>query len=218
MCGAGGTKQGIHGVFKRLINAEWDETQEFTPNPNIRPTAMIPAVRLTDEGRVAGNYIWGFMPPNAPSKKFISEWSTFNARDDKIAKSKLYSRPFRESRSLVVLSVWYEWPKQPGEKKGTPCTVQPAQAEFFAFGGVWGPWKDPETQTKFDTTTLITTDPNTVIADLPHHRMPAILPPAAWEEWLHPDTPLSVLQDMLHPTPDDWLAIEVGGPATFSVA
>ena len=202
-------------VIKGTLEALWEEEEEFTPNNNIRPTALIPAVRLTDKGRIAGNFIWGFMPPNAPSKKFISEWSTFNARDDKIAKSKLYSRPFRESRSLVALSVWYEWPKQPGEKKGIPCTVKPAQAEIFVFGGVWGPWKDPETQVKHHTTTLITTNPNAVIADLPHHRMPAILPPAAWEEWLHPDTPVSVLQDMLHPTPDEWLEIMSGGPASF---
>ncbi|MBS1766901.1 MAG: SOS response-associated peptidase [Acidobacteria bacterium] len=217
MCGAGGTKKGLDQVIKRTLEAPWDEGQVFVANNNIRPTARIPAVRLTADGRIAGNHIWGFLPPNAPDKRFISEWSTFNARDDRIAKSKLYSQPFRERRSLVVLSVWYEWPKQPGEKKGTACRVKPAQGECFVFAGVWGPWKDPDTQAACDTTTLITTEPNAVIADLPHHRMPAILPPSAWDAWLHPDTPVSVLQDMLHPSPDEWLEIVPGGPAHFSV-
>lgn len=44
-----------------------------------------------------------------------------------------------------------------------------------------------------------------------------ILPATAWEEWLNPDTPVGVLQEMLHPTPNDWLEILTGGPATFSV-
>ena len=88
---------------------------------------------------------------------------------------------------------------------------------MFVFAGLWGPWKDPETKVAYDTVTVITTEPNETIKDLPHHRMPVILPPSAREEWLNPDTPMGVLQDMLHPTPNEWLEIVVGGPATFSV-
>lgn len=50
-----------------------------------------------------------------------------------------------------------------------------------------------------------------------HHRMPVILLPSAWEEWLNPETPVGVLQDMLHPTPNEWLEIIAGGPSQFSV-
>ncbi|MBS0175517.1 MAG: SOS response-associated peptidase [Nitrospira sp.] len=200
------------------MKAPWAKDQIFTPNHNIRPTSLIPAVRLTEDGPVAGNYLWGFLPQRAPSRDFVREWSTFNARDDNLTKSRLYSQPFRESRSLVVVSAWFEWPGERGKKKTLPpCTITPADQGFFVMAGVWGSWKDPETGTYHDTTTMITTEPNEAIADLPHHRMPALLPPSAWEAWLNPDTPVGVLQDMLHPTPDEWLEIAVGGPKDFQV-
>jgi putative SOS response-associated peptidase YedK len=186
------------------------------PDPNLAPTNAIPGVRLEDGVRIASSYLWGFLPPNAPSRAFISEYFSFNARADKIATGRLYSKPFRNARCLIAVSAWYEWPKAPGAKKGTPCTIVPTTEGMFVFAGLWGPWQDPETGVHHDTATVITTEPNELIADLPHHRMPAVLPSSEWEGWLNPASSAASLQEILRPCPSEWLEVLTAGPQDFA--
>ena len=80
------------------------------------------------------------------------------------------------------------------------------------FAGLWGPWQDPETGIHHETATVITTEPNELIADLPHHRMPAILGPAEWTIWLDPAAPEADLQALLRPTPSNLLEVVIRGP------
>jgi putative SOS response-associated peptidase YedK len=187
------------------------------PNANVSPNTAIPGVRLVDGVRVAASYLWGFLPSNAPSRTFISEYHTFNARDDKIATGRLYSKPFKTQRCLIPVSAWFEWPKGPGAKRGTPCTITPTTEDLFVFAGLWGPWRDPETGLHYGTATVITTMPNELIAELPHHRMPAILSPSDWETWLDPESKMESLQMILRPCPSEWLEARAMGPNDFSI-
>jgi putative SOS response-associated peptidase YedK len=75
---------------------------------------------------------------------------------------------------------------------------------------------DPVTGIGHDTATVITTGPNELVADLPHHRMPAVLPATDWAAWLDPATPVPDLQALLRPCPSDWLEVRAGGPQGFS--
>jgi putative SOS response-associated peptidase YedK len=50
-----------------------------------------------------------------------------------------------------------------------------------AFGNVW---RDPAGQT-LETCTILTTSPNSLVADV-HDRMPAILSPTDYDQWLDP--------------------------------
>lgn len=217
MCGRVGVKKGIEGLVLEHLGAAGATEDWSVPNPNVFPTNAIPGVRLVDGVRVAASYLWGFLPPNAPSRAFISQYFTFNARDDKIATGRLYAKPFKNQRCLIAVNVWYEWPKAPGAKKGTPCTITPTTCGLFVFAGLWGPWEDPETGIHHDTATVITTEPNELIAELPHHRMPAILCPSAWAIWLDPGTSVDNLQRILRPCPSNWLAATAIGPHDFSM-
>ncbi|WP_257306516.1 SOS response-associated peptidase [Geothrix campi] len=217
MCGRVGVKKGIEGLVLEHLGAAGAIEDWAVPNANVSPTNAIPGVRLVDGARVAGSYMWGFMPPNAPSRGFISEYFTFNARADKIATGRLYSKPFKSQRCLIVVNAWYEWPKAPGARKGTPRTIIPATGDLFVFAGLWGPWTDPETGVGHDTATVITTEPNELIAELPHHRMPAILAPSEWAAWLDPATPVEGLLSILRPCPSGWLEARQAGPTNFSL-
>ncbi len=216
MCGRVGVKKGIAGLVLEHLGAAGATEDWAVPNPNVSPTNAIPGVRMVDGTRVAASYLWGFLPPNAPSRAFISEYFTFNARADKIATGRLYSKPFKAQRCLIAVSAWFEWPKAPGAKKGTPCTITPTTGDIFVFAGLWGPWTDPETGGHFDTATVITTEPNELIADLPHHRMPAILAPSEWAAWLDPATPLDKLQAMLRPAEPEKMEVKWSGPKDYS--
>jgi putative SOS response-associated peptidase YedK len=123
MCGRVAVKKGLEGLVIEHLEAVGKEDGWASPRANIAPTNPIPGVRLVDGVRIASSYLWGFLPPNAPSTAFVSEYFTFNARADKIATGRLYSKPFRSQRCLLTVSAWYEWPKAPGAKKGTPCTL-----------------------------------------------------------------------------------------------
>jgi len=181
----------------------------------VSPTNAIPGVRLVDGARVASSYLWGFLPPNAPSRAFVSQYFSFNARSDRLSGSRLYSKAFLHQRCLIPVSAWFEWPKAPGAKKGTPCTILPANGELFVFAGLWGAWEDPATGIVQATATGATGEPNDLIAELPHHRMPAILPASEWDVWLDPEQPVEVLKGLLHPCPSRWLEVAPGGPTNL---
>ena len=217
MCGRVAVRKGLEGLVIEHLEAIGKEDGWASPRANIAPTNPIPGVRLVDGVRIASSYLWGFLPPNAPSTAFVSEYFTFNARADKVATGRIYSKPFRNQRCLLTVSAWYEWPKAPGAKRGTPCTLVPTAGDLLVFAGLWGAWRNPKTEQDQDTATVITVDPNELVADLPHHRMPAILPPTAWAAWLDPGTPTDELLKMLKPCPSTWLNAQIGGPQNFNL-
>jgi putative SOS response-associated peptidase YedK len=83
--------------------------------------------------------------------------------------------------------------KQPyaiGLKDGSP----------FAFAGLWERWTDKVTNRPFDTYTILTTEPNELIAPI-HDRMPVILAPKDYERWMAPADPAQLPVDLLRPYP-----------------
>lgn len=216
MCGRVGVKKGIEGMVLEHLEAAGAEGGWARPSSNVSPTDPIPGVRMVDGVRVAASYMWGFLPPNAPTKAFISQYTTFNARAETVATGRLYSKPFKSQRCLIAVNAWFEWPKQPGSKTGTPWTILPGTGELFVFAGLWGPWKAPQTGESLDTATVITVEPNELIAELPHHRMPAILAPSDWSTWLDPKASAEDLHALLRTTPSEWLEARLAGPKDFS--
>ena len=173
MCGRVAVKKGLEGLVLEHLVAEAESEGWAQPNPNIAPTNAIPGVRIKDGRRVASSYLWGFMPPNAPSRAFVSQYFSFNARADKLASSRLYAKAFQHQRCLITVSAWFEWPKAPGAKKGTPCTILPTEGDLLVFAGLWGAWQDPVTGVVHDTATAITVEPNELIAELPDRVPPS---------------------------------------------
>jgi len=53
----------------------------------------------------------------------------------------------------------------------------------FVFAGLWEGWKDPTTEEWFHTCTIITGEPNELVAQI-HTRMPVILAEEHHEAWL----------------------------------
>ena len=89
---------------------------------------------------------------------------------------------FRASgRCLVPASGFYEW-KSEGRRK-QPYYFRPASEPLLALAAVW----------ERDTCSLITTEPNAVVAKV-HDRMPLLIPRDAHALWLDPS---SRLEDVL---------------------
>ena len=70
---------------------------------------------------------------------------------------------------------FYEWRKT--AKAKLPFALPRKDGRPFTFAGLWEGWKDPESGEWLRTCTIITGEPNELVAQI-HPRMPVILPPA----------------------------------------
>jgi putative SOS response-associated peptidase YedK len=192
------------GRFALIVDAsvlaevfDVDPPRELKPRFNIAPTQMIPIIRSGAETpRECTMVRWGLVPSWAKDEKIGARM--INARGETVAEKPSFRSAVKNRRCLVPASGFYEWVKTEGGKQ--PHYIHFTDGRPFAFAGLWERWSRAEDR-PLDTCTIITTTPNERIADL-HDRMPVILPPGRYDEWLRTE-PLAAdrLQEMLVPHP-----------------
>jgi putative SOS response-associated peptidase YedK len=123
---------------------------------------------------------WGLIPSWAKDESIGSRM--INARAESLAEKPSFKRLLHSKRCLIVADGFYEWKQENGSK--TPMYITMKDDEPFAFAGLWDTWKNPDGE-ELRTCTIITTEPNALVAPI-HNRMPAILLPDAREAWLDP--------------------------------
>ena len=80
-----------------------------------------------------------------------------------------------------------------------PWWIALADSSPFAFAGLWEHWESPEDGQLIESCTIITTEANQQIRPI-HERMPLIIPPERYGDWLNPATEKpDQLQQMLMP-------------------
>ena len=123
------------------------------------------------------------------------------ARDDRVAGQ---HTPGVFDYYLLVLSWSPTYCADVGEARRDPQCA-PRHDRPFAFAGLWEHW-DGNGGEMIESCTIITTDANDAMAEL-HDRMPVILAPDDYDQWLDPKVDdKESLQPLLKPCPDDWLA------------
>jgi putative SOS response-associated peptidase YedK len=146
---------------------------------NIAPTQEAPVVRTAGDGtREAAMLRWGLVPSWAKDIKIGTKM--INARSETAPEKPSFRSAFRHRRCLVPASGFFEWQGEPGHKQ--PYAITVGDQPLFAFAGLWESWRSADAEV-VETYTILTTDPNAAIATL-HDRMPVILHPADWGEWL----------------------------------
>ena len=83
----------------------------------------------------------------------------------------------------------------------------------FAFAGLWDVWRGDGKPLL--TGCLITTHANDLVRPI-HDRMPVIVPPGSYGEWLDPGTTEARLVSLLKPYPADEMRVVEVGPAVNS--
>lgn len=161
---------------------ELEPLTELRPRYNIAPTQPVPIVRSGAEGRREWATVrWGLIPSWAKDAKIGSR--LINARAETVADKPSFRSAYRNRRCLVPSDGFYEWVKTGGAKQ--PHHIRFADRRPFAFAGLWERWVDPETDAPIESCTILTTGPNELMAEL-HDRMPVILPPQRFGDWIHP--------------------------------
>ena len=156
-----------------------DVPAELKPRYNIAPTQPVAVVTSATDRRVE-IFQWGLIPSWSKDPSMASRM--INARAETIHEKPAYRGPFARRRCLILADGFYEWKQL--EKGKQPHYIRLASGEPFAFAGLWDHWTSPEGDERL-TCTIITCEPNELMAQL-HNRMPAILDKAAMWEWLDP--------------------------------
>lgn len=153
------------------------------PRWNIAPTQFVAAVR--ESARTPGRRIallyWGLVPHWAGEKAIGARM--LNARCETLKDKPAFRDAYRRRRCVVPADGYYEWQRAGALRQ--PWYIGLASGEAFGIAGLWEFWRDPVSGDPLESCTLVTTLPAASIAHL-HDRMPAILPPKSYAEWLDP--------------------------------
>jgi len=176
------------GRFALIVDAsvlgevfDVDPPREVNPRFNIAPTQNIPIVRAgKDVPRECALVRWGLVPSWAKDEKMGARM--INARGETVAEKPSFRAAVKSRRCLIPADGFYEWARTAERKR--PHFIRFVDGRTFAFAGLWERWQGGGNQ-PLETCTIITTTPNELIAKL-HDRMPAILAPTDYAEWLAP--------------------------------
>jgi putative SOS response-associated peptidase YedK len=186
---------------------------------NVAPTDEVAAVVEHHGERIVDAFRWGLVPFFAKSAKDGAR--LINARAETVETSPAFRTAFARHRCIIPADAFYEWRRERDPATGKiirsePFAVRRTDGEPLALAGLWSSWRDPETATRLYTCSILTTDPNELVARI-HNRMPVILDRTDWDAWLAEGTPADQLRSLLHPAPVEPLDAYAVSPAVNNV-
>jgi putative SOS response-associated peptidase YedK len=176
---------------------EFTFPQESAPRYNIAPSQ--PILALPNDGtNQVGFFVWGLIPSWARDRSIGNRM--INARAETLAEKPAFRSAYKYHRCLIFADGFFEWQARPGSKSKLPYFIRLKSGAPFAFAGLWDRWQAADGSDLL-TTAIITTQPNEIMASI-HNRMPVILQPDTYTQWI--DTAAQTpnrLQNLLVPYP-----------------
>lgn len=179
---------------------EQAELPRLDPDWNVAPTKDVYAVVQrppsgTDEPaeRQLRAMTWGLVPFWAKDPSIGSRM--INARMETVAEKPAFRRAFERRRAILPADGYYEWYETTqlsakGKPRKQPYYIHPTDGGILAMAGLYEIWRDP-TRDEDDplrfrwTTTVLTTRAEDSLGQI-HDRMPLMLSPDKYAEWLDP--------------------------------
>jgi putative SOS response-associated peptidase YedK len=198
--------------FEAVVRPE--ETLE--PDYNVAPTKKVYAVMDRHPRDEPGGAVrrelavvrWGLVPSWAKDPSIGSR--LINARMETVAEKPAFRRAFAKRRCLLPADGYYEWytPEDgPKGKNGKPLKqpffIHPADGGVLAMAGLYELWRDPtrpdgDPHAWLVTATVLTTTAEDAVGVI-HDRMPLLVEPERWHDWLDPDGSARDLSTLLVP-------------------
>jgi len=136
---------------------------------------------------------WGLVPFWA--KDPAAGNRMINARMETVAEKPAYRRAFEKRRAILPADGYFEWyPTEEhtatGKPRKQPYFIRPIDGGVLAMAGLYEIWRDPEKAeddpTRFRwTCTVLTTSAEDSLGHI-HDRMPLMLTPDRYDDWLDP--------------------------------
>jgi putative SOS response-associated peptidase YedK len=176
MCGRFTLYSSIDQIKKAFaVDVAAGGSEEAKANHNIAPGDEIFAVIRQAEKRM-GKLHWGLVPPW--SQNTAGAAKLINARVETLHEKPSFKNAFQKKRCLIPANGFYERK----EKQLWYCT--PATGEILGFAGIWEMWKGRD-GAAYHSCAIITAEAGEAMRFI-HDRMPLILKPEAFDEWLNP--------------------------------
>ena len=163
--------------IREIFHLEQSALLGLHPRYNITPSQDIPIIRESVHDHEMVMARWGLVPHW--SKESKTKYATFNARIEGIADKPAYRTPFKRSRCLIPADGFYEWTMIDNVK--VPHLIHMRKGEVFAFAGLWDRWQGEGIT--LDSCSIIVMPANDTIKPI-HDRMPAVIAPAHYDQWL----------------------------------
>ena len=149
---------------------------------------------------------WGLVPSWAKDPAIGNRM--INARMETVAEKPAYRRAFASRRCLLPADGYFEWYATAeltaaGKPRKQPFFIRPKDGGTLAMAGLYEIWRDPE---KADddpdrfrwTCTVLTTRSEDAVGHI-HDRMPMMVEPQRYADWLDPTASGATLLDLLVP-------------------
>ncbi|WP_026875145.1 SOS response-associated peptidase [Jiangella gansuensis] len=194
MCGRYAVSQSADDLADEFGVDRVDVRERLQPDWNIAPSKKVYAVLTRgrkDEPeappeRRLRTLKWGLVPSWAKDPSIGNK--LVNARVETAAEKPAFRRAFAARRCLLPAEGFYEWR---GEKKGEkqPFFIHPKSGSL-AMAGLYEIWRDksrPEDDPEafLWSVVILTTDATDDVGQI-HDRMPMLVEPDGWEQWLDP--------------------------------
>jgi putative SOS response-associated peptidase YedK len=192
MCGRAKLPDDVSEI-KLDLKIDFDEIGEYQPRWNAAPTSKLPVVVSAASSRVLTLMRWGLIPSWAKDLKI--GYSTFNARAESLTTRAAFRGAWRARRRCLVLADgYYEW--RAADKQ--PFAVTLANRGPMTLAGIWDDWRSPAGE-RIKSFAIITTAANALLTPL-HNRMPVVIAPDRWADWLGENAPAdSAIETLLRP-------------------
>ncbi len=156
---------------------------DIPPSYNIAPSQPIPVI-INDGKNNLDFYRWGLIPSWTKAENF-GKFNLINARSETVAEKASFKSSFRRRRCLILTDGFFEWSKSSSGKGKNPYYITLKDQSPFAFAGLWDLWYSSEGD-PLKSACILTTTPNDLLKPI-HNRMPVILPPESYADWLKPE-------------------------------
>ena len=203
MCGRFGlgNPERLDGFMHRYA---FPEVGMAAPRFNITPSADIPIVLTIDGALVSALARWGLVPSWAKDESVGTR--LVQARGETVHEKPSYRSALKSRRGLLPLDLFYEWQAVAGQKVQQPWCIRMRDDEPFAMAALWETWLSPHsTDGAFLLSCCVLTTPSNHSLKHIHDRMPLVLYPDDYEQWLDPKTKPDVVQEFIRPYPLDGL-------------
>ena len=160
----------------------------------------VPVLTCEDNTRIQA-FNWGLIPSWSKDLDYAkqSRMNCLNAKAETIFEKPSFRTAIMQRRCLFHVNGFYEWREV--NKKKYPYFIKLKDQQTFALGGIYERWVDKNTGEIFDTTAIVTTEANPLMAKI-HNvklRMPLIFDKETMHQWIEPNISQEQIANLMKP-------------------